>query len=37
MMHKLRVETPNDMQCPWEEEELDVSIIISMHSEKQGI
>lgn len=35
MMHKLRVETPNDMQCPWKE--LGVSIIISMNSEKQGI
>lgn len=35
MMHNLRVETPNDMQCPWKE--LRVSIIISMNSEKQGI
>ena len=25
MMHKLRVETPNDMQCPWKE--LGVGII----------
>lgn len=35
MMLKLTVETPNDMQCPWKE--LGVSIIICMHSEKQGI
>ena len=35
MMLKLRVETSNDMKCPWKE--LGVSIIISMHSEKQGI